>query len=129
MQEFHFDIENRAGVSMAHVEALRRNPITGRPIEVFEISDVTEENWLVTMQNADSEIQRIIGSHKDSNLHNLVDMRDNYKMKGDKLFRVTPQGDRWVVPKGLRWQVVKLNHDDIGHFSIDKTLGKVKSSY
>lgn len=52
---------------------------------MFEIRDVIEENLPVTVQNADSENQRIIGTLKDTNLYNLVDIRDNYKMKGDKL--------------------------------------------
>lgn len=129
MQEFHFDIEYRAGVSMAHVDALSRNPIVGAPVEIFEVREVTEENWLVTVQSADSEIQRIIRILRDPNLNDVVDIKNNYKMRADKLFRVTSHGDRWVVPKGVRWQVVKLNHDDIGHFSVDKTLEKIKSSY
>lgn len=38
-------------------------------------------------------------------------------------------GDRWVVPRGVRWQVVKQNHDDIGHFAFEKTFEKIKSNY
>lgn len=34
-----------------------------------------------------------------------------------------------MVPKGVRWQVVKQNHDDIGHFSVDKTLEKIMAVY
>lgn len=29
---------------------------------------------------------------------------------------------RWVVPKGARWQLCRLNHDEIGHFGVEKTL-------
>lgn len=45
------------------------------------------------------------------------------------MFKITPHGERWVVPKGVRWQVVKQNHDDIGHFSVDKTLEKIMAVY
>lgn len=129
MQEYNFDIEYRAGASMAHVDALSRNPVSNSSQDKLEVLNVTEENWLVTVQNTDSEIQRIIKILQDTTLSDVVDIKNNYKVKGDKLYRVTPDGDRWVVPKGVRWQVVKLNHDDIGHFSVDKTLEKVKSSY
>lgn len=126
MQEYNFSIEYRPGQLMAHVDALSRNPIANAPHDVLAVN---ETSWLVTVQSADSEIQRIIGILKDPNLHDLVDIKSNYSIKGDKLFRKTPQGDRWVVPKGVRWQVVKQNHDDIGHFSLDKTLEKVRATY
>lgn len=34
-----------------------------------------------------------------------------------------------VVPKGVRSQLLKKNHDDLGHFGVDKTLEKLKSLY
>lgn len=129
MQEYYFDIEYRAGTSMAHVDALSRNPMSESHSDSPHVMKVIEENWLVTVQSADSEVQRIVQILKDPNLNDVVEIKSNYKLKGDKLFRVTSEGDRWVVPKGVRWQVVKSNHDDIGHFSVDKTIEKVKSSY
>lgn len=27
---------------------------------------------------------------------------------------------RWLVSKGLRWQLCRLNHDDIGHFAFKR---------
>lgn len=129
MQEFDFGIEYRAGKSMAHVDALSRNPISKIPQNAHNILIVSENNWLVTVQGADSEVQRIIGILKDPNFYDIVDIKNNYKLKDGKLFRITEQGDRWVVPKGVRWQVVKQNHDDIGHFATDKTLEKVKATY
>lgn len=130
MQEYTFDIEYRAGTAMAHVDALSRNPIPSSSQDILrEVRNVTEESWLVTVQNADSEVQRIIQILKDPNLEDVVDLKTNFKLRGNKLFRVTPEGEKWVIPKGVRWQIIKLNHDDIGHFSVDKTLEKVKSSY
>ncbi|CAH2005453.1 unnamed protein product [Acanthoscelides obtectus] len=48
---------------------------------------------------------------------------------GNKVYKLTPYGRRWVVPKKCRWQIVKANHDDIGHFAVDKTLEKIKQRY
>lgn len=130
MQEFNFDIEYRAGVAMAHVDALSRNPHSrDEPTECVAVNGVVETSWIITVQNADSDIQRIIGILNDPSLDDVTDIKSNYKMKGGKLFRITSEGDRWVVPKGVRWQVVKQNHDDIGHFALDKTLEKIKSHY
>lgn len=129
MQEFEFDIEYRAGRSMAHVDALSRNPTLESKQIVQTVCNVEETDWIVTVQNADSEIQRIIGILNDPQFADIVDIKDNYKLKSGRLFRVTADGDKWVVPKGVRWQVVKQNHDDIGHFALEKTLDKIKSRY
>ncbi|KAG7310665.1 hypothetical protein JYU34_003468 [Plutella xylostella] len=129
MQEYNFCIEYRPGKSMAHVDALSRNPILGSPPISYDVLTVNDSNWLVTVQDADDEVQRIIGILNNSELTDVVDIKTNYKVKNGKLFRITPQGDRWVVPKGVRWQVVKQNHDDIGHFALDKTLEKISSNY
>lgn len=128
MQEYDFNIEYKAGKSMAHVDALSRNPVQTNVAEL-QVRNVTEADWLVTVQSADSEVQRIVGILQDPNLNDIVDIRSNYKQKNGKLFRVTERGDRWVVPKGVRWQVVKQNHDDIGHFAVDKTLEKLQATY
>lgn len=126
MQEYDFSIEYRAGKSMAHVDALSRNP----PREtVHKVNNVSETDWIVTVQDSDPEIQRIINILNDPNLEDVIDIKANYKLKNNKLFRVTNDGDRWVVPKGVRWQIVKQSHDDLGHFALDKTLEKIKSRY
>lgn len=125
MQEFNFDIEYRAG-TLWHMST--HYPVSDSR-EVNVVRAIGTESWLTTVQSADSEIQRIIKILQDPDLSDVVDIKQNYKLKGDKLFRVTPDGNRWVVPKGVRWQVVKFNHDDIGHFSVDKTLEKVRASY
>lgn len=126
MQEFNFEIEYRAGVSMNHVDALSRNPLN---ICEHSVNCVSESDWIVTVQGADSEIQRIIDVLKDPNSNDTTEIKLNYKLKNGKLFRITPDGDRWVVPKGVRWQIVKKNHDDIGHFALDKTLEKIQLNY
>ena len=36
---------------------------------------------------------------------------------------------RWVVPRAICWQIVKLCHDDLGHFGIEKTLAKIQENY
>lgn len=33
------------------------------------------------------------------------------------------------MPKGVRWQILKRNHDDVGHFGFEKTLEHIKEHY
>jgi transposase InsO family protein len=36
---------------------------------------------------------------------------------------------RWVLPKGARWQICKLNYDEIRHLGLEKTLDRIKKNY
>lgn len=101
---------------MNHVDALSRNPPLESGQTRYDVCNVSESDWIITVQNSDSEIQRIVGILNDPNLDDVTDIKGNFKLKNGRLFRITTDGDRWVVPKGVRWQVVKTNHDDIGHF-------------
>lgn len=105
MQEFDFEIVYRAGSSMAHADALSRNPSANNNNNNHSertINAVTETDWLSTVQNSDSEIQRIIGILSNPEFDDVVEIKSNYKLKNGKLFRVSAEGDRWVVPKGVR---------------------------
>lgn len=125
LQEYDFSIVYKPGSLMSHVDALSRNPVFKDTLEVRNIST----DWIVTVQQNDSEIQRIVNILKDVETNNAVEIDKNFAIKRDLLYRKTDNGLKWVVPKGVRWQILKSNHDDVGHFSFDKTLDKIKSSY
>lgn len=134
MQEYDFEMEYRPGNNMQHVDALSRNPVcppaplVESDVVVCEVREITVD-WLTTVQKNDSEIQRTMQILNDVTLNNIPDIKNNYVIKRGLLYRKTDDGDRWVVPKGVRWQILKSSHDDIGHFAFDKTLQKVKNNY
>lgn len=125
LQEYNFTVEYRPGVAMNHVVALSRNAITSNIEEISCSVMSVDADWLATAQQADPNIQQIIAILNGPNLKELTDIKENYIIKDCKLYRKTDLGDRWVVPKGFRWQIMIQNHDDIGHFGIDKTLAKI----
>lgn len=135
MQEFNFSMEYRPGRSMTHVDALSRNPPPSDSENVLStestkvVLDITVGDWLSTVQSADSEIQRKITILQNPETKGVIDVTTNYVVRNGKLYRITEHGERWVVPKGVRWQILKQCHDDIGHFAFDKTLEKVKETY
>lgn len=130
MQEFNFTIEYRPGKMMSYVDALSRNPPpTNDTDSTGMVLNITESGWLQTVQKADTEIQRKISILNDPDSENVVDIKTNFAVKNGMLFRKTDQGEKWVVPKGVRFQVMKQCHDDIGHFAFEKTLGKIKENY
>lgn len=136
LQEFHCTIEYRPGIKMSHVDALSRNPVSDYN-EYLEstprVMVINNEDWLLTLQLGDSELDRIrkiLDSDMDSK--GLQYIKDNYIIRDNKLFRYI-NGDknnvRWVVPKGARWQICRINHDEIGHLGLEKTLERIKKSY
>ena len=133
LQEYDCEIEYRAGSNMSHVDALSRAPVAETPnvdrIHVIDILTVDAQDWIATVQSDDDEVKRIkeILSSKDTKF--IVDVHKNYQLKGNYVYRIVDNGLRWVVPKSVRWQLLKMNHDDVGHFGHDKTLKRLKDSF
>lgn len=130
IQEYNFDIQYKPGHSMSHVDALSRNPQPyGSEVNqdyMPSILKITQEDWLLSLQMSDPELQRIRKVLEDEE---HIDIRKQYVIKNNKLFRIIDSDLKWVVPKSARFQLCKLNHDDIGHFSIEKTLNKISKDF
>lgn len=137
LQEYDCSVEYRAGVKMAHVDALSRNPVNDKgtqdPEQYPSVMVISDDDWLLTLQLGDPELRRIRDIITDDlDPRGLEYIKNNYVIKNNKLFRCV-EGDkenlRWVVPKGARWQLCKRNHDDIGHVGFEKTLDRIKKNY
>ncbi|CAH0713399.1 unnamed protein product, partial [Brenthis ino] len=132
-QEFDCEIEYRPGNKMGHVDALSRGPVNDSnpdtDLQILDVLNFTTEDWIATIQNNDEEIKRIKEILESKNTKDTVDIYNNYQLKGGKVYRNIDGGIRWVVPRGVRWQILRMNHDDIGHFGFEKTLERVRSTY
>jgi transposase InsO family protein len=53
----------------------------------------------------------------------------NYALRNERVYRITVNGIQWVVPKGMRRQMVQQVHDEGGHFSTEKTLRKLNERF
>lgn len=136
ISEFDFNIEHRAGCRMSHVDALSRNPPVQENTDsrVFKANDnvvlnISVENWLLTLQLADPELVRITKILKPKTDEDVVDIKKNYVMKDNVLHRKVGDQLKLVVPRNARWQVCRMNHDDIGHFGQAKTLERIQDQY
>lgn len=140
LQEYQCTVEYRAGTKMSHVDALSRNPMNvcdpkelENIDEVPSVMQISGDDWLQTLQLGDSELNRIrdILTH-DMDEESLKHIKDNYIIKDGKLYKIVDSDKtnlRWVVPKGARWQICRLNHDEIGHLGVEKTLERIKRTY
>lgn len=134
LQEYDCEIEYRPGSSMLHADALSRNPVSeaNDNVHVLDVLTVGTEDWIATVQSADEDIVRIKTVLSDPKSEDVGDILKNFRLKSGKVFRVTGSESsdlRWVVPKGVRWQIVKMNHDDLGHFGFEKTLTRIQQSF
>lgn len=133
IQEYDCNIVYKSGKGMIHVDALSRNPTTEnagiiQAIDTFDIMTI-EDDWLTTVQLEDSEIQRIKKNLSYKDFDDMLEIRKNFALKRGRVYKITKDGLRWVVPKGCRWQILQKNHDEIGHFAFDNTLDKIKQHY
>ncbi|CAK1597933.1 unnamed protein product [Parnassius mnemosyne] len=136
MQEYDFTIEYRPGNKMAYVDALSRNPIrtdVHNNENRIDVLFVNNDAWLGTVQSSDPELQRIVKILQDPESEHVVEIKNNFTLKNGKLYRIVKKNDTvtllWVVPKSVRWQILKMNHDNNGHFGFEKTYERIKRIY
>lgn len=130
LQEFNFEVQYRPGNRMNHVDALSRNPPLGSSTECEVIFKITEADWVLSSQLTDERVKEIFEvlsktpvTNDEKNIHK------NYCLRDGRVFRITARGILWVVPKGMRQRIVKIAHDDFGHFGTEKTLQRLCKDY
>ncbi|CAG9785319.1 unnamed protein product [Diatraea saccharalis] len=134
LQEYDCVIEYRPGARMSHVDALSRNPVDENTVETPTHIDVLaiqqcEDDWISTVQSADEEVKKIKDILSDPDSEQVMDIRKNYKLKNNRVFKIVGDEIKWLVPKGVRWQILKMNHDDVGHCGYDKTLSRIRKNF
>jgi len=133
LQEYDCEIEYRPGPRMAHVDALSRNPtIESRLSEercILDVLQVEMKDWIATVQGADDEIKRIKEILENRETEYIADIHKNYKLKGGYVYKLIDGKTKWLVPKGVRWQILRMNHDNSGHFGFEKTLSRIQESF
>lgn len=135
LQEYDFVIEYRPGTRMAHVDALSRNlvdPPTTSDLHILDVLPVesTDQDWITTVQSADDEVRKIKDILSNPESAQAVYVLKNYKMKNGRVYSIIDDNNiKWLVPKGVRWQILKMNHDDVGHHGFEKTLRRIQEHY
>lgn len=135
LQEYDFELVHRAGTQLAYVDAMSRAPVEPptQPTTVTERLmriDVTQTDWLVTMQQQDEKLLHIMNVLRgNAAADDKTQLLNDYKLKDHRLFRNVNGKLRWVVPSAVRWCVVKSAHDDRGHFGLEKTLQQLQEAF
>lgn len=132
-QEFDFSIEYRPGTKMGHVDALSRNPVPPTNIEEevpMCVVNINEDDWVLSAQLSDKRCKEIHETLTEKpNTTEYKNLKKEYVLKGNRLYRVTEKGEKWVVPKTARRQILTYYHDGMGHFGTEKTLEAIQNRY
>lgn len=131
-QDFTYEIVHKAGSQMQHVDALSRNPVSddcnvSRIIE--SVNTITEGDWLLSVQLQDASICSIRDILQSGEAESNKQIFNEYELLGNKVYRRTEFGRRWLVPKQCIWFIIRANHDEVGHFAVDKTVERIRSKY
>lgn len=132
LQEYSFEIEHRAGTKMRHVDALSRNAVQEKPVDFNEsyVFQIQVDDWILVGQQADIKLKAI----HDILLKKPIDSYENsihkeYKLINNRVHRKINDKYLWVVPRQMRRDVVRMCHDENGHFAVDKTVNKLLEGY
>lgn len=131
-QDFSFEIVHRAGSQMQHVDALSRNPAynsNNLPQTNEVVHTISEGDWLLSVQLQDPSICSTRDKLQSGEAETNKQLFNEYELLGNKVNRRTEFGRRWLVPKQCIRYVIRANHDDVGHFAVDKTIERIKSKY
>lgn len=128
LSQYNFTIKHKSNQQMQHADALSRNPHNNIQ-NIKTVALIAEEDWLLAAQQPDKKIQKINKILQSGSRHENKAIFNDYALKGGKVYRVTTSGLRWVAPETAKYQILRMVHDDLGHFGVDKTLEIVSRKY
>lgn len=137
LQEFDYTMVHRSGAKMTHVDGMSRSP-TLPPIETETVADkvlvinANVNDWLYQLQMSDAKLRniaKVLSGCSAADDGECAQIRTDYFMENGRLFRKIGDLKRMVIPEKVRWRITKACHDDVGHFSIEKTLNRLQKDF
>jgi hypothetical protein len=130
LSEYDFKIIHKKNDNLRHADSFSRNPTS--EIQSVFATIISEEDWLLAAQQGDADIRKIRETLETGEYDENKELFENYALKGGKVYKITPNGLRWVVPQLGRYQLLRWAHDahdETGHFAFDKTYELISSQY
>lgn len=140
LMEYDFEIRHRKGTSMCHVDALSRAPVDEDDTFMEDLTDkkflmfsiMIEEDKILMIQLSDEKLRELIEILKkepeEISRKEKGRVRD-FRLEEGRLYKAVKVNgeDRslCVIPDTMRKAIVMKYHDQMGHFSVDKTVAKI----
>ena len=143
ISEFEFEVRHRPGVSMAHVDALSREPHEEGVEEVddnlptdiraVKVRSVrADDGFMRTVQVGDEEIQkriRILLKDEQERSGTENGLIGGFHLIQGLLFKKEGHRMLFVIPNSQRKYILIMNHDRAGHFGMEKTMELIRRRY
>ncbi|XP_067288440.1 uncharacterized protein [Pseudorasbora parva] len=86
---------------------------------------------IVQLQRQDETLKPLFEKAKTSNTASTLIQKDQLRVKDDKLYLVSAECERLVVPEAMRLKVLQLGHSVpwAGHLGQQKTLSRIASRF
>lgn len=143
LSEYDLELKYRPGAKMAHVDSLSRAPVTSETDTMEQINNRFEvlqtmdtDDFVLMIQNSDTRLRELIKIlKKEENERSAREKHDvqGYVLRNAKLLRKTTVNNSekllYVIPRALRKSIVVKCHDLLGHFSVDRTVAKIRELF
>lgn len=107
--------------------AVQKKEVLDNEQQVFRIEVA---DWVLANQLTDEKVQNIYNELKKKPTTDYQqDIHKNFKLENERVYKITESGLKWLVPKGMRNEVVRAAHDEAGHFALEKTLKRICENY
>lgn len=126
LQDFQFEVVYKKGEYIRHADYFSRNPVESPPKSI-NVNVIDEpQSWLEVAQQNDPETQNLIGQVERNELDT-----NQYIIRNNLLHYKTDEDSqpKLYIPKGYRFQILRLFHDNNCHVGYDKTLNKIKEYF
>lgn len=118
LENFNYSIEHRPNQRMRHVDSL------SRVREVSVIEQNSFEQILSVEQGRDESINKI----RDL-LERQMDSTSPFELQEGLVYRKVDEKSLFYVPSVLEYNVIRANHDDLGHFGVEKVYNLITKTY
>ena len=114
------ELKYRPGTKMQHVDALSRNPVSLRLV------NMSQEDWFLTVQ-MQNKVQAIVTALTQGTADK--GLKADFRVCDGRLYRRTLEGNRLHVPAMARFHLLRKHHDEVGHPGADLRLKLLKETY
>uniref|UniRef100_A0A1B0D915 RNA-directed DNA polymerase n=1 Tax=Phlebotomus papatasi TaxID=29031 RepID=A0A1B0D915_PHLPP len=89
------------------------------------------DDWVAVSQLRDPDASRIrdVLKGEDQDQNDAKNLEEQYKSMEDRVHKKTPAGFRFYVPNGLKFYVMRTEHNDMGHPALERTLRTLRKTY
>lgn len=123
VQGFDFTVEYRAGKSMAHVDALSRNPVDS-------VMRCVDKDLIECVQQDDDSLRGLVNQLNDEVSKGITNgLAKDFLFENGVLYKKVGNSQNVVVPRMSRWSLVQSFHDNNGHVNFNKTYNAIRSKY